>query len=67
MHFFSKSNQLAYGLKMGHKIKAIRERLDTIAVDRKFHLEERPRETQVSNRVRETHHFVRAEDVIGRG
>ena len=52
---------------MGHKIKAIRERLDTIAVDSKFHLEERPRETQVSNRVRETHHFVRAEDVIGRG
>ena len=64
--FFSKSNQLAYGLKMGHKIKAIRERLDAIAADRKFHLEERPRETQVSNRVRETHHFVRAEDVIGR-
>ncbi|KAK4551129.1 hypothetical protein RGQ29_032520 [Quercus rubra] len=64
--FFSKSNQLAYGLKMGHKIKAIRERLDAIAADRKFHLVERPRETQVSNRVRETHHFVRAEDVIGR-
>ncbi|KAL0006882.1 hypothetical protein SO802_008384 [Lithocarpus litseifolius] len=64
--FFSKSNQLAYGLKMGHKIKAIRERLEAIAADRKFHLEERPRETQVSNRVRETHHFVRAEDVIGR-
>ncbi|XP_050281800.1 putative disease resistance protein RGA3 [Quercus robur] len=64
--FFSKSNQLAYGLKMGHKIKAIRERLDAIAADRKFHLEERPRETRVSNRVRETHHFVRAEDVIGR-
>ncbi|XP_075646349.1 disease resistance protein RGA2-like [Castanea sativa] len=64
--FFSKSNQLAYGLKMGHKIKAIRERLDAIAADRKFHLEERPRETQVSNRVRESHHFVRAEDIIGR-
>ncbi|XP_030965394.1 putative disease resistance protein RGA4 isoform X2 [Quercus lobata] len=64
--FFSKSNQLAYGLKMGHKIKAIRERLDAIAADRKFHLEERPRKTQVSNRLRETHHFVRAEYVIGR-
>ncbi|XP_030965148.1 putative disease resistance protein RGA4 [Quercus lobata] len=64
--FFSKSNQLAYGLKMGHKIKSIRERLDAIEADRKFHLEARPRETQGSNRVRESHHFVRAEDVIGR-
>ena len=26
--FFSKSNQLVYGLKMGHKVKGIRERLD---------------------------------------
>ena len=26
--FFSESNQLAYGLKMGHKAKAMRERLD---------------------------------------
>jgi hypothetical protein len=32
--FFSKSNQLAYCLTMGHKIKAIRERLD--AVDTNF-------------------------------
>ncbi|XP_065635733.1 putative disease resistance protein RGA4 isoform X2 [Quercus suber] len=64
--FFSKSNQLAYGLKMGHKIKAVRERLDAIAADRKFHLEERPRETQVTNSIRETDYFVRAETVIGR-
>ena len=61
--FFSKSNQLAYGFKMGHKNKSIRERLDAIAADRRFHLEERPRETQV-NRVRETHYFVRVEDLI---
>ncbi|XP_050283734.1 putative disease resistance protein RGA4 [Quercus robur] len=65
--FFSKSNQLAYGLKMGHKIQAIRERLDAIAEDRKkFHLDERPRETQVTNPIRETDYFVRAETVIGR-
>ena len=64
--FFSKSNRLAYSLKMGHKIKAIRERLDAVAADRKFHLEARPRETQGSSRGRESHHFVRAEDVIGR-
>ena len=72
--FFSKSNQLAYGLKMAHKIKEIRGRLDAIDEDKnRFQLEvdmkenlERPRETQVSNSVRETHHFVRVEDVIGR-
>ena len=65
--FFSKSNQLAYGLKMGHKIKAIRGRLDAIDVDKNtLHLKERPRETQVSNRVRESIHFVPAEVVIGR-
>ncbi|XP_030965131.1 putative disease resistance protein RGA1 isoform X1 [Quercus lobata] len=65
--FFSKSNQLAYGLKMGHKIQALRERLDAIAEDRKkFHLDERPRETQVTNPIRETDYFVRAETVIGR-
>ncbi|XP_065631973.1 putative disease resistance protein RGA1 [Quercus suber] len=60
--FFSKSNQLVYGLKMGHKVKAIRERLDSIKKDRGFHLDELPVETQV----RETHSFVRTEDVIGR-
>ena len=62
--FFSKSNQLVYGLKMGHKVKAMRERLDAIKNDKGFHLDER---TQVRNyRVRETHSFVRTEEVIGR-
>ncbi|KAB1226535.1 putative disease resistance protein RGA4 [Morella rubra] len=37
--FFSKSNQLAYRLKMGHKIKKIKEKLDGIEADRQFHLE----------------------------
>ncbi|KAK4594011.1 hypothetical protein RGQ29_017906 [Quercus rubra] len=64
--FFSKSNQLAYGLKMGHKIKAIRERLYSIAKDREFHLEERRRETRVMDLMRETDYFVCAENVIGR-
>ena len=45
--FFSKSNQLLYGLKMGHKIKAMRERLVAIAPNRQFHLEERCEETQL--------------------
>ena len=62
--FFSKSNQLVYGLKMGHKVKAMRERLDAIKNDKGFHLDER---TQTRNyRVRETHYFVRTEEVIGR-
>uniref|UniRef100_A0A2N9FC35 Rx N-terminal domain-containing protein n=1 Tax=Fagus sylvatica TaxID=28930 RepID=A0A2N9FC35_FAGSY len=65
--FFSKSNQLAYGLKMAHNIKAIREKLDAINANRmEFHLVERVVETQVRSRMRETHYFVRADDVIGR-
>ncbi|KAB1214466.1 putative disease resistance protein RGA4 [Morella rubra] len=66
--FFSKSNQLAHGLKMGHKIKAVRERLDAIAADRiKFHFTERYVETRFEKRERDhTHSFVRQEEVIGR-
>ncbi|XP_075641637.1 putative disease resistance protein RGA1 [Castanea sativa] len=60
--FFSKSNQLAYGLKMGHKIKAIKGRLDAIDADKnRYKLEGRPRETQVTNSVRKTHGRVSVE------
>ncbi|XP_065628124.1 putative disease resistance protein RGA3 [Quercus suber] len=66
--FFSKSNQLAYGLMMGHKVKAMRERFDAIAADRvKFHLDERSEERQVRHKTREqTYSHVHAEAVIGR-
>ena len=65
--FFSKSNQLAYRHKMAHNIKAIREKLDAINANRmEFHLVERVVETQFRSKMRETHYFVRAEDVIGR-
>ncbi|XP_022722136.1 putative disease resistance protein RGA3 [Durio zibethinus] len=66
--FFSKSNQLAYSLKMGHRVKAIRERLDQIATDRaKFDFTERPIESLVELRERDhTYSFVRAEEIIGR-
>ncbi|XP_021669473.2 putative disease resistance protein RGA4 [Hevea brasiliensis] len=37
--FFSSSNRLVYGFKMGHKIKAIRERLADIEADKQFTLE----------------------------
>ncbi|XP_059450837.1 putative disease resistance protein RGA4 [Corylus avellana] len=67
--FFSKSNQLGYGLQMSHRIKAIRKRLHEIAADRwTFGLVERPIATQPpEHRKREdTHSFVLNEDVIGR-
>ncbi|XP_050292613.1 putative disease resistance protein RGA4 [Quercus robur] len=62
--FFSKTNQLAYGVRMGHKVKEMRERLVAIAADRQFPLEERCEERNESRR--QTHYFVSAEDVIGR-
>jgi len=66
--FFSKWNQLKYGIKMGHRIKAVRERLDNMAADQiKFGFTERPIGTQFEHRKREdTHSFVREKEVIGR-
>uniref|UniRef100_A0A2N9HI74 Rx N-terminal domain-containing protein n=1 Tax=Fagus sylvatica TaxID=28930 RepID=A0A2N9HI74_FAGSY len=64
--FCSSSNQLAFSPKMGHKIEAIRKRLNAIADGRKFHLDESSIEPQVMNRDRETYSFVHEEDVIGR-
>uniref|UniRef100_A0A7N2LAJ5 Disease resistance protein RGA3 n=1 Tax=Quercus lobata TaxID=97700 RepID=A0A7N2LAJ5_QUELO len=68
--FFSKYNQLAYGVRMGHKVKEMRERLvaiDAEPADRQFHLDERREEIQVRNvSRRQTHSLVSAEDVIGR-
>jgi hypothetical protein len=65
--FFSSSNQLAYSIKMGHRIKAIRERLNVIENDRiPFHFIESPMEPQVKNMARETYSFVLEEEVIGR-
>ncbi|CAK7354118.1 unnamed protein product [Dovyalis caffra] len=43
--FFSKSNQFVYGLRMGHKVKALRERLADIDADSKqFNFEVRDEE-----------------------
>ncbi|XP_059450856.1 putative disease resistance protein RGA1 [Corylus avellana] len=66
--FFSKSNQLLYGFKMGHRIKAVRARLDEIATDRiKFDFNEHTTATQFEHMKRQdTHSFVHGEDVIGR-
>ncbi|XP_059450857.1 putative disease resistance protein RGA3 [Corylus avellana] len=53
---------------MGHRIKAIRARLDEITTDRiKFGFTERPIGTQFEHKKREnTHSFVHEEEVIGR-
>jgi hypothetical protein len=67
--FFSKSNQIVYRLKMAHKIKAMKERLDAInALAKDFHLKVSHVETRVGrNRERDnTHGYVCKEAVIGR-
>ena len=65
--FFSSSNQLAFSLKIGHEIKAIRERLNAIAKDKEaFHFSQSLVEPQVMNRGRETYSFVLKDEVIGR-
>ncbi|KAJ4715607.1 NBS-LRR type disease resistance protein [Melia azedarach] len=67
--FFSKSNQIAYSLKMGHKIKAIRERLDAIKSDEQF-LRFNPNTGRVNyyniSEREQTHSFECDENVIGR-
>jgi hypothetical protein len=66
--FFSKSNQFLYALKMGHKIKAIRERLDSInATAKDFNLKLGHEKIPIQNKKRyDSYSFVRVEEVIGR-
>ncbi|CAN6561438.1 unnamed protein product [Malus baccata var. baccata] len=64
--FFSSSNQLAFGLKMGHKIKDINKRLHEVASRRAFPLEVNREDTQFIIRERITHSFVPKENIIGR-
>ncbi|KAJ4715507.1 putative Nbs-lrr resistance protein [Melia azedarach] len=64
--FFSKSNQIAYSLKMGHKIKAIRERLDDIKSDQQFLLFSQGNNDYNRSEREQTHSFECEENVIGR-
>ena len=65
--FFSSSNQLVFSLKMGHEIKAIRERLNVIAKDKNdFHFIQSSIEPQIMKRARETYSFVLEEEIVGR-
>ncbi|XP_038876819.1 putative disease resistance protein RGA1 [Benincasa hispida] len=67
--FFSKSNQIAFHFKMGHKIKGIRERLKAIHDDRtQFSFSERliDRRYDGFRERRETGSYIPEEEVIGR-
>lgn len=64
--FLSSSNQVAFMLKIGRRIQTVRETLNEIKDGRDFYLMERLEETRVFPRARETHSFVRKEEVIGR-
>ncbi|KAL6328070.1 hypothetical protein AAG906_033342 [Vitis piasezkii] len=65
---FTSKSQLAFRLKMGHRIKDIRLRFDEIANDiSKFNFLPRPIiDVGVENRGRETHSFVLTSEIIGR-
>ncbi|MBA0742859.1 hypothetical protein Gogos_015873 [Gossypium gossypioides] len=68
--FFSSSNQFAYSLKMGRKIKAIKARLTLIGSEAKmFNLVERDRPMETSfmtKRRQQTSSFMREGEIIGR-
>ncbi|XP_017629268.1 putative disease resistance protein RGA3 isoform X1 [Gossypium arboreum] len=68
--FFSSSNQFAYGLKMGRKIKAIKARLASIRREAntfRFMQRDRPAETSfMTKKTQQTHSFEREDDIIGR-
>ena len=67
--FFSSSNHLAFRFKMGHRIKAIRERLDDIADDiPKFNFNSRVMsDVRVRNNGRETCSVVeKSHKIVGR-
>ncbi|XP_050154045.1 disease resistance protein RGA2-like isoform X3 [Malus sylvestris] len=64
--FFSSSNQLVFGLKMGHKIKDINKRLSEVASCRPNDLKDNREDTRFIKRERVTHSFVPKENIVGR-
>uniref|UniRef100_A0A6M2EX53 Uncharacterized protein n=1 Tax=Populus davidiana TaxID=266767 RepID=A0A6M2EX53_9ROSI len=65
--FFSKSNQFAYGLRMGHRVKALRETLDGIEIDsKKFNIDVRGEERASLITVREQTTSSEPEITVGR-
>ncbi|CAN6586454.1 unnamed protein product [Malus baccata var. baccata] len=69
--FFSRSNPVAFRLRVGHEIKDIRERLNELKDDKNFaDLRTVHHHPHLGDHVREkrntTHSYVRASEVIGR-
>nr|TKR86226.1 hypothetical protein D5086_0000239950 [Populus alba] len=65
--FFSRSNQFVYGLRMGHRVKALRERLDDIETDsKKFNFVARQEEGASLTTVREQTTSSEPEVIVGR-
>ncbi|XP_056161598.1 putative disease resistance protein RGA3 [Syzygium oleosum] len=62
--FFSSSNQLAFKLKMSSKVRALREQIEAIKADRRFHLDERNSPVDREWRKREERHSFRCEEDI---
>ncbi|CAN6703205.1 unnamed protein product [Malus baccata var. baccata] len=66
--FFSSSNQLVFGLKMGHKIKDINKKLSEVSSRRPNDLKDNCVDTHFIMRERVGHSFVPKENIIiGRG
>ncbi|KAJ6743844.1 hypothetical protein OIU85_017746 [Salix viminalis] len=65
--FFSRSNQFVYGLRMGHRLEALRERLNDIEADSKrFNFEVRDEERASLTTVREQTTSSEPEVIVGR-
>nr|TKS04708.1 hypothetical protein D5086_0000140340 [Populus alba] len=65
--FFSRSNQFVYGLRMGHRVEALRERLDGIEIDsKKFNFDVRGEERASLTTVREQTTSSEPEITVGR-
>ncbi|XP_068331097.1 putative disease resistance protein RGA4 isoform X2 [Pyrus communis] len=62
--FFSSSNRLTFGLKMGHKIKDVNKRLNEVASRRPNDLKDNCVDTQFIVRERVNHSFVPKENII---
>ncbi|CAL8113797.1 unnamed protein product [Prunus armeniaca] len=65
--FFSSSNPLVFGLKIGHKIKDLDKRLHEITSNKTFgQLQVNHEDARFVIRERVTHSFVREDNIIGR-
>ncbi|KAB5553473.1 hypothetical protein DKX38_010784 [Salix brachista] len=65
--FFSRSNQFVYGLRMGHRVEALRERLNDIEADSKrFNFEVHESERDSLTTVREQTTSSEPEVIVGR-